>query len=213
LGVDFMMGKTHAVLGSAAALAVTKPQSLGELAAVTAVSVIGSLLVDLDVKSSKANKMLNRIVVFTIAAGVITLAADSILKLGINRIVLEHTSSAAVFMKPLAVALFLIYAFLLSISGHRGFTHSIAATLMITAFAYCIFSPIVALALVTGYVVHIFFDIFNKKGEQLFYPLKKRFCLNLCKSDGIFSKTLFLLGMLLSGLELAGWIVILCIKK
>jgi inner membrane protein len=56
-------------------------------------------------------------------------------------------------------------------------------------------------------------DLLNKKGEQLLFPFKKRFCFNLCKSDGMVSKSLFMLGAIISLLEIIGWSVVLTMTK
>lgn len=207
-----MTGKTHAVLGSAMALAVTRPQSIAEITAVTAVSVFGGLMVDLDVKSSKANKILNKVVTIAIIAAIIALFADGIFNLGLNKLLISRAAEKSMIMKPTAIALMLLYIFLMSLSGHRGFTHSITALAIVTAFSSLMFREIITIAIVSGYATHIIIDLLNRKGEQLFYPLKKRFCFNLCKSDGMVSKSLFLIGAIISLLEIIGWIVVIYMK-
>jgi inner membrane protein len=208
-----MTGKTHAVLGSAAALALTRPQSVSEIAAVTAVSVFSSLMVDLDVKSSKANKLVNKVIIAAIAIAVISAVLDGLLNLGLSKLMISKAAQHSAVMKPTSIVLMIVYFALTGTSGHRGFTHSIAAAVMVTAFCSLLFREIITIAFISGYCAHILIDLLNKKGEQLLFPFKKRFCFNVCKSDGMVSKSLFMLGAIISLLEIIGWSVVLTMTK
>lgn len=210
---DFLTGKTHAVLGTAAALAVSAPANVYELAAVIGVSAFSSLLPDLDVKSSRANKLLNTVVLVWGLVILGAVALDRLLHFGLNDILLSCSGGIVKAMRPFGAGALLLYFAVLPFSGHRGFTHSIAALFISAAFACTYLSRPAAAAFAAGYAVHIFADLFNKKGEQLLFPAEKRYCLKLCKSDGIVSKSLFLLGSMVSGLEIIGWLVAFAMLK
>nr|NNM90128.1 metal-dependent hydrolase [Bacilli bacterium] len=88
----------------------------------------------------------------------------------------------------------------LRLDDHRGFTHSILAAAPWWVLAYFSqpwrvtigpihfsFFPIVVGAAV-GYSSHIVIDLLNKKGEQLFFPLKPRFALHFCSAEGFWNR-------------------------
>jgi membrane-bound metal-dependent hydrolase YbcI (DUF457 family) len=131
-----MLGKTHALTGLAAGLAVAAAAGLTSSTPLAAYAVAAgaALLPDLDQPRSMANR---------------TLATKP------AHIVLRHFS-------------------------HRGFTHSILAISLFyglalgvqyAALAQGIPVPYAYVILATvGYGSHIFADMFNKEGVQLFYP-------------------------------------------
>ena len=61
--------------------------------------------------------------------------------------------------------------------------HSLAALLGLTACVYVILPP-AAPAFAAAYLSHIGVDLLNRRGEQLLWPLQRRFALGLCRSDG-----------------------------
>lgn len=60
--------------------------------------------------------------------------------------------------------------------NHRGFTHSIAALVMITFLASFINVPC-AIAVGTGYLSHILLDYLTPRGVKLAWPKKKHYSL------------------------------------
>ena len=69
--------------------------------------------------------------------------------------------------------------------GHRGFFHSLLATLLITVLIWLIY-PQYALYVGLGYLSHLLLDAFNPGGVPLLWPYKKKFHLPLtCKVGSI----------------------------
>ena len=58
--------------------------------------------------------------------------------------------------------------------------------IVLAALGWCIklLIPSAYMYFCIGLLSHLGLDVFNKKGIQLFYPYKKRYCLRLCSSDG-----------------------------
>jgi len=86
--------------------------------------------------------------------------------------------------------------------GHRGFTHSIAATGILSLLLYVWMHPFV-IGLVIGYGFHIVGDFFSKRGVPLLHPLsKKRFKIHLYTTGRWSESVIFaviLIGLLYMG--------------
>ena len=95
--------------------------------------------------------------------------------------------------------------------GHRGFTHSIAATGILALLLYVWMHPF-SIGLVIGYAFHIVGDFFSKRGVPLLHPLtNKRFKIHLY-TTGRWSESmmfaLILIGLLYMGnKETVEWFV------
>lgn len=78
---------------------------------------------------------------------------------------------------------------------HREKTHSgVFCALFTVAVSFMTGSRDCAGVFCAGYTSHLIIDLFNKKGECLFWPWKRKTCLDLCSSDGIVNKCLGALG-------------------
>jgi inner membrane protein len=157
----------------------------------------GSLVVDMDVKSSKASKMSHSIHKFIIPTIILVSLADLIFK---TSFMVSAVSSLTRF--GTAVVAVIIWTLMKNQSSHRGFTHSIIGMALMCFAVGIIFDTKYFFAFSIGYICHIVADLFNKKGCQLFYPDKKRFCLRICKSDGIVNDALFFVFGALSVIEI-----------
>ena len=78
-------------------------------------------------------------------------------------------------------------------SGHRGFSHSIAALLLETACLKLIF-PAAALPFAAAFASHVLLDLMNKRPVRLFYPVKKGICLGWFYSDRLANKAFAAIG-------------------
>ena len=69
-----------------------------------------------------------------------------------------------------------ITSFLIGVSSHRSFTHSIIGFLVISYTVKLITInynlPYIYFGFIMGYALHLLADFFTIKGIQLFYPLK-----------------------------------------
>lgn len=203
MGAIFLMGKTHAAVGVVAGLAVVQPQNIKEIVITVAISFIGGLIADVDIKTSKAGKAadkVNSIIISMFLCFVVALSLDKYFELGLSNMIFDNFSKNKVFFVAIG-GLALLY-FLLKViqSSHRGFTHSFLALALISSIGTMFFNTMGAVALSISYISHILIDLFNKKGCQLFYPLKKRYCFKLCKSNGIINDILFFISCFISSL-------------
>lgn len=73
---------------------------------------------------------------------------------------------------------------------HRTFTHSFFAMAMYVGLVYMFCRP-ATVPFAIGYASHLISDLFNKLGLQLFFPLKWRPCLKLCRSNKRANRVLF----------------------
>ncbi|HEY8362574.1 MAG TPA: metal-dependent hydrolase [Tissierellaceae bacterium] len=158
-----MTGKTHMAIGVAAGLTVSIQQPLQNQIMIVLASVLGSLIPDLDHPKSKLNQKLlffknkfYRVLFYLALAG--------------GLMYLYFLTKYNVF------GLLGITSFLIGISSHRSFTHSIIGFLVISYIIKLITTkynlPYAYLGFIIGYVLHLAADFFTIKGIQLFYPLK-----------------------------------------
>lgn len=174
-----MDGKTHAPIGTATALLVMQPTKPEDIIVTAAVGAFSGLLADVDV-GGKVVHYIKRIIEAFI--GIIAFFMIQALVTGDSMVNSINRSGFAINLLGLAMLIaFSIYG---GTQPHRGFTHSIIACIAASACAYLIFGEI-AKAFVAGYVSHIVVDLFNKKGEQLLWPLKGRWCFGLCTASGV----------------------------
>lgn len=158
-----MTGKTHVAIGIAAGLTVSLGQPVENQLVLVVASIVGSLIPDLDHPKAKLNQKL-------------LLINNNFYR------ALFYLSLGSIFMylyfaKGIEPFLLLgIISFLVGISSHRSFTHSIvgflasASIVGIGTLDYGL--PSVYSGFVIGYVLHLLADFFTPKGIKLFYPLK-----------------------------------------
>lgn len=79
-------------------------------------------------------------------------------------------------------------------SPHREKTHSFLFLAAFSVALACIVGRLAAYFAI-GYASHLFTDYFNKKGEQLLWPLSGRYSCGLCSADGLVNKALFWIGV------------------
>lgn len=174
-----MLGKTHIATGVATSLIIIHPNTVTGIIAAVAGGMFGDWICDLDCRESEVDE--GAIAGFTLTAifGTATLFLDSFLGNGICDYVVKNFGIKSV----IGIILFLfscVYGFG---SSHRTFMHSIAA-LVITTLSISFFCMPIAQAYGIGFISHLLLDITNKRGLQLFFPLKYRLCMKVSDSDG-----------------------------
>ncbi|MBU5255558.1 metal-dependent hydrolase [Tissierella praeacuta] len=158
-----MTGKTHIAIGITAALAVSSNQPVENRLILVLVSAISSLIPDLDHPKGKLNQKILLInnnfyrILFYLSLGFISIYLY--------------------YLMEIKAFLYLgIISFLIGISSHRGFTHSIIGFLIsLTIIKLCMGNfgvEYIYTGFTIGYVLHILADLFTIKGVKLFYPLK-----------------------------------------
>lgn len=189
-----MLGKTHMAVGVGSALLIVPPQNLPELAVGISTAAAGSLIPDIDVKTSQAHRAAEKVIWIGILAAGIIMITDYFWFPVLNKGVM--TDSTVMRMLAAAAVLFGICAIGKSLP-HRSFMHSILAMLILTA-CVGVFLPIAAPWFLIAFLSHLTIDVFNRKGEQLLYPLHKRYCLRLCSSKGLVNGWMFWIGAAVS---------------
>lgn len=163
-----------------AALALAQPNSTSELLLGAGAAVVGAVISDIDSDSSETHRDAN-IVIGVVAAAIAALVAvEMIGHVGLYRKILAQTSLMRVI--PAAAVLLGICAFGKE-QPHRSFMHSILALALMTCCVHIIL-PLAAPYFAAAFASHLLIDFFNRRGERLFYPYQKGFCLNICSSDG-----------------------------
>ena len=186
-----MQGRTHLVVGTAAALAIFRPASLSLLVGGAAAAALGSVISDVDADQSGAGRDAARTLACAMILVVSVVFADAFFRLGIyGRFISRVDASRRI---PAGLAFLLICAFGV-LSRHRSFMHSLAAMLLLTVCASQI-SPQLAPFFLTGYLSHLALDLLNRRGLRLFFPFRRRFSIGLCRADGFVNGVLFWAGM------------------
>lgn len=72
---------------------------------------------------------------------------------------------------------------------HRGILHSVVFAIFLLVLAPFI-NSVYYLAFVVGYASHIFLDLLNKEGVEVFYPVSKKMSHGFIKSGGIIEKAM-----------------------
>ena len=95
----------------------------------------------------------------------------------------------------LTVPAFILLCSLGVLSGHRTFTHSFAS-LLLFSLSFHLLLPAYSGFFIIGFASHLILDWLNYRGIMLFYPLRTRFSLKLCRSDGIVNRVLLITGII-----------------
>ena len=158
-----MTGKTHIAIGIAAGLTISSDLPVEDQLILIGASIIGSLVPDLDHPKAKLNQKL--------------LFFNNNFYKTIFYLLLSSISIFLYFtMKQKIFGLIGIVTFLIALSSHRGFTHSIigflifASIVKIGTLKYGLSS--VYSGFTIGYILHLIADFFTPQGIKLFYPLK-----------------------------------------
>lgn len=200
-----MLGKTHVSAGMAASLLVLQPVSVAPLACALLGGALGGWLSDVDVRRAK----LLRGTIVSVCVVALAFASRFLAEMFSE---VEALQARAPEMGPASVvgaALFAAITLLGSVTAHRTFTHSIVGCAL-WYMSVCLLWPQIAPAFGIGLCSHLILDLLNKapKGSmQLFFPLKTRVCLDVCRADG-FANALVWSASVIVCVVYVGWLVI-----
>ena len=187
-----MLRKTHIAIGMSSALAITHPTTVSGVATALIGGSLGGWIVDIDCK----NTDVDREDVYDAIIDVLFIGTFIVLDYFVGNGMCQYISEN-LGIRLLAVTICFIGLMIIGFkTTHRSFTHSFLGWLLYGMIMFILCRPI-AIPFMAGYLSHIIVDLFNKKGEQLFFPLKTRFCFRLCDSDGTANKTLFWIAFIL----------------
>lgn len=194
-----MTKRTHLVAGTAITLGLIRPTTILGLVMCLVTSSIGSLISDIDVSTSKSRGELYKIIIVSIISVLICIALEKNFNIGILEIIRNQSSVQRIligFLTLLGICFFGIT------TSHRTFMHSILGVISVSSAVFIIL-PKATLPFGISMLSHIFLDLFNTKRIQILYPLKKpRIALKFCKSNGLVSKILFHISMIILELEI-----------
>lgn len=187
-----MTGKTHVAVGTATTMIVTQPSTLKELLLCMGVSIIGSVICDIDVTTSESHQTLNKILGIILVVSVLLAFAEYQWSVGILSAMLNNSNHFRLFLG--AVIFFGICIFGKE-QPHRSFLHSILGLALLSMAVY-ILSPTLVPYFAVAMASHIVIDTLNHKKVKLFYPLPGGIRFGLCSADGIVNSLLFKAGSL-----------------
>ena len=91
--------------------------------------------------------------------------------------------------------------------GHRGLLHSLYPVIFLyVLFFHILDLNLIGLAVVVGYLSHIFIDLFNKEGITLFPPFKLTFVRGFIRVGGIIEYVIFVT-LVIIDIIVMGWYV------
>lgn len=185
-----MLGTTHVAIGIATSLAILQPDTIpGCLCAVVGGGV-GGWICDIDGRNNKKKKQypIQDAIFITIVVG-LALVMDFFVGNGIYAYVSSHLG-----IKMAIAGLFFVALCIYGVtSPHRSFMHSLLALVLSSICTWFIYPPLVPTYAI-GFGMHILLDLFNKRGLQLFWPYKRRFCFGTFYSDRQANKILLAIG-------------------
>lgn len=175
-----MTGRTHLAVGTAAALVACKPQNLKELTLCIGVAVIGSLICDIDVSTSKSHRTVEKVITLGIFAALLTAYMEYSWKIGLLS---SFQTSSNGLRLLVGAAFFLLICGFGKEQPHRSFMHSFLALALLTGAVYVMY-PEAAAYFAVAMCSHMVADTLNYMNVQLFYPIKGGISLNLCHAKG-----------------------------
>ena len=173
-----MQGKTHAAVGVAAALILAPSSNIPTMVSGACIAAVGALMPDTDTETSLGSGIARK-------AFVQTLIVFGLVEAGLFSDV-SQTFTPSQLAGPLALLGLCLFA---STQPHRGIMHSIPMMLLATLLARFI-NEAFTIPFLIGYASHLLLDLLNHKGEQLLWPMRKRYCLGMCSAGGIVDNAL-----------------------
>ncbi|MCM1498696.1 MAG: metal-dependent hydrolase [Clostridium sp.] len=187
------------MVGIAATLAVTKPDSISEMILAVGCGAVGALISDIDVGTSKSHRDADKVIVLAAFVVLGIIAADYFLDEGIvSRIIVGSG-----YVRVLAgVFLFIGICAFGKEQPHRSFMHSFLALLLLCMAIGLVWEKAVPYFAV-GFLSHLATDIFNRRKVRLLYPMEGGMALNLFHAHGLANTVLFYLGSIATVAEIA----------
>ena len=185
-----MTGKTHAAVGLGTVLAVTQPSTVHGMILAAGTGMLGALISDIDVGTSKSHKDADRITLVAVLLVAAEIALNYFYDFSIWEKIRNNQSMAPVAM---GVILFIAVCAFGKNQPHRSFMHSIMAMAILSA-AISMVSMKLVFYFVVGFTSHLVLDCFNRKRVRILYPLPGGIALDFCKAGGLVDSLLFKLG-------------------
>ena len=168
-------GRTHAAIGLVGAeifaMFLNSSSSVNfnvtDFATIGVGAVVGSLIVDIDSKKSKASQVFNKGLIGFIVILLISRFVE------VNSESLHLIDFIGRFIKSYLFAiLFIALTTVSHLTSHRVFTHKIVGTVAFALLAVLAFDREFAMAFVIGYVLHLIADELFTKEDLRFFELR-----------------------------------------
>lgn len=177
-----MTGKTHIACGACAAVLILRPAIPMDLALVFAMSAVGAVMPDIDIRNSICRRTIFPI---SISIPVLIFAAMHLPSLSEGL----PGWTGTFWLWTLAMAALCVIG---RVSPHRTFTHSLTAGALFTGSLYKALlaaqmekgALLAAAAFAVGYMAHLVLDLTGFKKMQLLFPFGPWFSLKLFKASG-----------------------------
>ena len=192
-----MRCRTHMTAANASMLLILNPQTPKELLIAMSACTIGSVISDLDIRTSDAHKYIDAVTIVTFIFTIIFYICD----LKYNYGIFSSIKNGPFYLPILGILIILGTTFFGSHQPHRSFLHSFFGAFVLTLTTYLCFGN-VWIPFLIGIISHILLDLFNKKSIRLFYPSKKGYYFNLCEYGGLLDKILFYVSLIICILKL-----------
>lgn len=172
-----MSGKQHSIIGVVIAMSlyiVSIIYSFTNLSFKLGITLllgafIGSLIVDIDSKKSKASQLFTKIVVYLLWGVLAILVINKYTNLGLlNYVVNLVMNSAFTLQKHTGLLVMVVLTTLGKLSPHRGFTHKILGTVLFIATCWFTFGFYFSIGFTLGYVLHLLADKTTDNGLDIF---------------------------------------------
>ena len=193
-----MLGKTHMVIGIAAAMAVTQPETVPELVLAAGGGAFGALISDIDVGTSGSHRDADKIVMLSAVVLLAVLALDCFFHTGVIEQVVRNSGYGRIIA---GILLFICICAFGKEQPHRSFMHSFLA-LALLCFAIGLVWEKAVVSFAAGFLSHLATDVCNKKKVRLLYPLKGGVSLGLFHAYGLANQVFFMAGCAAAALEM-----------
>lgn len=178
-----MNSKVHEAVGMATTLAVMHPNKLEALVLGVPLILIGSIIPDIDCNSdSKTKQYFRKTVLWCVIIALIAIFINlGVMKItGVNvRGHLNHN----ILVKLIGFAIFMCICGFGYNRPHREFTHSFVGVVIFTVPVMLMVGFKMSLYFMFAMLSHVLIDLLNTKGESLLFPLKNKYCFNVCKAS------------------------------
>lgn len=190
-----MLSRAHVGVGVTAALVLLHPTTAMGVVATTAGAAVGSLICDIDIRSSDRARdaFRGRMAVLVLVSAL--LAYDYTHGGGVCAYLVAHLGLPMLSGVTGFVATCVVGALM----PHRTFAHSLLALALWSVSLQPVCPALVA-PFAIGTASHILLDLTNHTGIQLFWPLRVRASLGLWRSSGHVNDLLALVGTVAAAL-------------
>lgn len=184
-----MQCRTHIAFGVAVSAAMVHTADIKTLLITIAGATIGSAIPDLDSYNSELSQILNKITAIIVSTIIICAVVSYMFKIDIIDKIIQFKNITNILIGTL---IFLLVSILGSYTKHRTFMHSVVCMGIYYFVLSTFLSQSFTVPFVVGMLSHIVLDLLNHVGVSVLCPFsEKRFCLDLCDSDGIVNRILF----------------------